>query len=349
MQRAIPPVLALLAICLSVLAYRQHSENNHLRSQLARITAERDASLETVATARTVAATATENVARLTTERNAAIERAKGGGAPPPMPMPGASPKGADESGGKTMMQGIAKMFGTEEGKKMMRAQMAMGIKMQYGGLAKELNLDPQVADQVLGLLADRQAAMSEMTFAAMKDGTLDAEGTKTIGAKSEALKKEYDEKLRAILDDKGMAQFNDYERTANDRAMLSMHEQQFAAAGVPLEQPQRDALVQIMKDERLKTPASALDASGNSSPARAFSAMADDAAVEKWMAREEDYQRRVLQAAPGTLNPDQVNALQQAFKQQLEMQRFGVKMGREMFKGGSRPATPAPEAAPAK
>jgi hypothetical protein len=337
MQRALSFLFAVLAICAGVFAYMQHSDVADLRSQLATVTAERDAALADTARAKAGVEIATENIARLTAERDAAKERAKGGDSPASsMHFPTNPPKGGDDSGGKSMMAGIAKMFESDEGKKMMRSQMAMGIKMIYGSLATDLKLDPKVGDQVLALLADRQAAMSEMAFGAMKDGVIDEAAGKEMAAKSETLKKEYDEKLRAVLGDEGMTKLNDYERTANDRAMLSMHEQQFAAAGAPLEPVQRDSLLQIMKDERLKTPTSAFDASNKSDPSKAFSAMKDDAAVEKWLAQEEDYQRRVLEAAPRTLSPDQVNALQQSFKQQLEMQRFGVKMGKEMFKGGS-------------
>ena len=60
----------------------------------------------------------------------------------------------------------------------------------------------------------------------------------------------------------------------------------------------------------------------------------------------QEDYQRRVLQAATQALNPDQVNALKESFKQQFEMQRFGVKMGKAMFKtsGATAPISPTTE-----
>ena len=65
---------------------------------------------------------------------------------------------------------------------------------------------------------------------------------------------------------------------------------------------------------------------------------------------REKDDQQRVLKAATGTLNPDQVNALQESFKQQLELQKFGVKMGKEMFKGsGAAAPSPATTESPAK
>ena len=56
------------------------------------------------------------------------------------------------------------------------------------------------------------------------------------------------------------------------------------------------------------------------------------------------------MKAATGTLNPDQVNALQESFKQQLELQKFGVKMGKEMFKGsGAAAPSPATTESPAK
>ena len=347
MKNSLTSIFAVVALAAVAVAYFQYSDAAAMRRAHAEDIAARNHQREAAQAAeaeltrlKSAADIAQENVARLTAERDAALARAASlppGG--PPMPPPGA-PQPAGEKSGGGMMEGIAKMFSTEEGKKMMRAQMAMGLKMQYGGLAKDLKLDPKVADQVFALLGDRQAALTEATFGAMKGGALDEAATKEISAKSEVLKKEYDEKLKTVLGDSGMTQLQDYERTLGDRMMLNMHEQQFSAAGSPLEQTQRDSLLQIMKDERLKTPASVFESANGGDASKSFAAMRDDAAVEKWLKREEDYQRRVLQAATQALNPDQVNALQESFKQQLEMQRFGVKMGKEMFKGSGGAAT---------
>lgn len=338
MQRIFLPILAVLAVAAGVFAYRAQSEVEVLREKLAAISAEREAAAAVVARLKSGADAAAENVARLTAERDAALARAKTGALPPPrMPLPQADAPGpGGESGGKMMMEGIAKMFSTEEGRKMMRSQAAMGVKMMYGTLAADLKLDPAVADQVLSLIGDRQAAMSEMAFGAMKGGVIDEAAGKEMATKGEALKKEYDAKLRGLVGDEGLKQIEGYERTAGDRMMLTMNEHQFSAAGAPLEPAQKDSLLQIMTAERAKTPPGALDANGYKNPARGFSALNDDAAVERWLSQEEAYQQRVLTAAPRTLNPDQVNALRQTFKQQLEMSRLGAKMGREMFKGGS-------------
>jgi hypothetical protein len=352
MKRSLTPLFAVVALAAGAFAWLQYDHAAKLRQQIGSLTAERDAAQKVaqaeVARQKTAADLAQENVARLTSERDAALARAKA--LPPGAPPAPGGPQAAGQSAGNGMMEGIAKMFSTEEGKKMMRSQMAMGLKMQYGSLAKDLKLDPKVADQVMSLLGDRQMALSEATFAAMKGGTLDEAAGKEVAAKSQALKKEYDEKLKAVLGEPGMTQLTDYERTLGDRVMLNMHEQQFTASGSPLETTQRDSLLQIMKDERTKTPVSAFDASNAGDASKAMAAFRDDGAIDKWIAQEEDYQRRVLQAATRALNPDQVNALQESFKQQLEMQKFGVKMGKEMFKGsGNTAPVPATTEAPAK
>lgn len=345
MPRSFPVISVVLALVFGTVAFFQNKEATALRHANADDVASRKHWREVaeradaeVARLKSEADLANENIARLTAERDAALARAKSLPPGPPMPPPGA-PQPAGETGGKGMMEGIAKMFSTEEGKKMMRSQMAMGLKMQYGSLAKDLKLDPKLADQVFSLLGDRQMALTEVTFGAMKGGALDEAATKEIAAKSEALKKEYDEKLKAVLGDTGMTQLQDYERTLGDRMMLNMHEQQFSASGSPLESGQRDSLLQIMKDERLKTPAGLFDQANGGDASKAIAAMRDDSAIEKWIAQEQDYQQRVVQAATKTLNPDQVNALQESFKQQLDLQRFGVKMSKEMFKGTDAPA----------
>jgi cell division protein FtsB len=341
MKRSLPAVLVALALAAGVFAWVQYSGASSLRQQIADSTAAREAALKATQAAEAELARvkaeselAKENIARLTAERDAALARAKSAPVAATSPEAPGVPKPGSDTGGKGMMEGFAKMFSTEEGKKMMRAQMSMAMKMQYGSLAKDLKLDPKVADQVLGLLADRQAAISEAAFGAMKNGTLDEAATKEMAEKSSALKNEYDEKLKAVLGDEGMAQMKDYERTLGDRMMLAMHEQQFAAAGSALEQPQRDGLLQVMKEERMKTPPNAFDMTNQGDPAKQMAAMRDDAAVENWLKQEEAYQQRVLQSSTRVLNPDQVNTLRESFKQQLDMQRFGIKMSKEMFKG---------------
>ena len=197
----------------------------------------------------------------------------------------------------------------------------------------------------MLALLGDRQNALSDSQFKFMGEGKFDEASAKAMAAESEAVKKEYDEKLKGILGEEKFQQFGEYEKTLGDRMMMMQYEQQFSAAGVPLQGGQKDALLQIMADERKKSPPSEFDNSGQNW-GKGMNMLQDDAAIDRYFQKEGEYQQRVLNAATKTLSPDQVNALQNAFKQMQDMQRLGMKMGREMFRS-EEPKTDAAPPAP--
>ena len=55
---------------------------------------------------------------------------------------------------------------------------------------------------------------------------------------------------------------------------------------------------------------------------------------MNAFLKTQEDFNRRVLERARTVLSPDQMLAFEAAQKQQIEMQRMGVQMSRELFKG---------------
>lgn len=342
MLRVLAAVLFAAVAVLSVFAWQLRGETIALRDQIAVLTGERDAARKGEALVQKEVEPLKENNARLVAERDAAKKKAAevAAAAPAASGAPAPVAKAENPEGGLAEM---AKMFQTEEGKKMMKSQMAMVTKMQYGDLARVLKLSPQDAEQVMAMLSDRQAAMAGDPWKIMQDGKMDEAKIKELGEKSAAARKEYDEKLKAILGEEKFKELQDYDKTIGDRMMMVQYDQSFNAAGVPLQQPQKDGLLQIMSEQRSKSPPSVFDPTGMDT-GRNLRAMEDDNAIDQWLKQEEDYQRRVLAEAPKALNPDQVVALQQALQQSLEMQKFGMKMGREMFKkkdGAAVPATP--------
>jgi hypothetical protein len=283
-----------------------------------------------------------DNIGRLTAERDAARSKLKSGDVAASDSSAGSNGSAGKQPSAGEGMKALSKMFESEEGRKMMKSQMTMMTRMQYADLARLLKLSPQDADQIMALLADRQSALSEESFKFMGEGKLDEAGAKEMQAKAAAVKKEYDEKLRAMLGEEKFQQMQDYEKTLGDRMMMTQYEQQFSSAGVPLQAGQRDQLLAIMAQERKNTPPSPFDTTGQN-PGKGWNLMNDDAAIERYFQQEQEYQKRVLAAATKTLNPDQVNALQQAFQQFADMQKFGIKMSRDMFKQQppAKPPTP--------
>jgi hypothetical protein len=218
-----------------------------------------------------------------------------------------------------------------------------MMTKLMYGDLARALGLTPADADQVLAMLTDRQSAMAEGQFKFMGEGKYDEKTAKEMASENETLKKDYDTKLKGILGEEKFKQMQDYERTLGDRMALVQYEQQFNTAGMPLQAGQRDALLGIMARERKNSPPPIFDNTGQD-PAKSFAAMRDQTSMDKVLAQEEAYQQRVIEEAKKIFNPDQVNVLQQGFKQTAEMQKFGMKMMQQMMNEGA-PAAPPPPA----
>jgi hypothetical protein len=145
---------------------------------------------------------------------------------------------GAPADAGKGKPQGyaaFAKMFESEEGRKMMKSQGAMMTRMMYSDLARVLKLSPQDAEQVMAMLNDRQSAMSEGQFKFMGEGKFDEATAKQMGEQSAEVKKDYDAKLKGLLGEQKFQEMQDYERTLGDRMALTQYETQFSAAGVPL------------------------------------------------------------------------------------------------------------------
>jgi len=331
MLRVLSAFLALISVVLGFYVWQLSSEASALRDQLATTKKEADTAKAEVASARQQLDTARQ------AEEKAAVAESKGSDQ---TGQPGALSANA---GSKTKPSDnpMAKMFESEEGKKMMKAQMTMVAKMQYRDLARLLNLSPEESDKVMALLAERTATLAGNPWKFMSEGKLDPEQIKKMAEENEATRKNYDSMLKNELGEQGFQQFQDYEKTIGERMALSQIEPQFG--GNPLQQDQRDKLIQLMSDERKNSPPSPFDPTGRD-VARNMQAMADDGAVDTFLKQEDDYHKRIVQQAASILTPEQVKSLDQGFTQLGEMQKFGIKMGMQMMKSGAKPPGGAPK-----
>jgi hypothetical protein len=231
-------------------------------------------------------------------------------------------------------MQSIAKVLKNPEMKKMMRTQQGMNTRRMYGDLTKELGLSQAQTDKVMEILIDRQMGATEKTMDAVNEG--DPARAEQAGAEAEQAIADYDAQLTAVLGADGMAKLTEYERTTGDRMAMQQFTQSFSSAGQPLDDAQRTGLLQIMKEERLKTPAGPLDI-GNKNVTAALRGMQSDEAMEQALETQRQLQQRVLSRAHTVLTPDQMVTFESAQKQQMQMQEMGAKMGRAMFGGGNQ------------
>lgn len=256
-------------------------------------------------------------------------EQIAGGGSPSGQPA-GTDVAGKKSDPGADWSKTFGKMFADPEMKKMMRTQQGMAVRMMYADFVKQLGLSPEAGDRLMELLADRQMETSSKSMALMS-GKRDPKQLADAGKEVNDAKAGFDAKIKDVIGADGYSQFEQYERTMGDRMLMQQYQQQFAASGQSLQDGQRDALLQIMTDERLKSPPTPFDTNGKD-PAAQIQALQSDQALHDYIASQDDYNRRVLDKAGQVLSPDQLVAFQKIQQQMSEMQQMGIKMGRSMF-----------------
>jgi CRP-like cAMP-binding protein len=236
------------------------------------------------------------------------------------------------ENRGANFMKGFAKMFTDPESKKAMRGQQSMVVRMMYGDLAKELGLSREEANQLMELLTERQMSMATRGMELMGGDGADPKKVEASRKEIEQSRADYDAQINGLLGEARAEKFAEYERTVGDRMQMQQYQQAFTAAGVPLQDTQRDSLIAIMKEERMKMPESPFQP-GNQNAAAQIKAMQTGEGLDQAMRQMEEFNARVLPRARVLLSPEQANTFEAAQKQQLEMMQLGLKMSREMFK----------------
>lgn len=326
MQRIL---IVLLTVSTAVAGWFAADYRKQLREKDARIatlTAERDTARAAERAAIADTDPLKENIERLKRERDRLLALSKSSElqAPPPQP-PGI---GGPPPGG-VMQTPMGAMLKSPEGRQMISNRTAARVKSQYADLAKRLKLPPQDTEVVMGLLADRQAAIINARFSSTGNAA-------DLASQTAAIQSEFDEKLKATLGEEGFEQYNEYEQTVEARTAVNQLETQFSSAGLPLEPAQKENLIQLLSAETKNSPANPFDPTKND-PTSVLNALKDDAAIETWVQQQQDFQNRVVQSASKTLTPDQVTTLQQSLQQKTERD----KMGLQMFKTTGTPPPP--------
>ncbi len=328
MKTPITLLLALLSLGLAIALFGEVSANKKLQAQLD--SRQQELTVQATASEARIAKVQEQNeIFKSESEqlRQKLVEQKKEVAAPG---TEGADPAQAAKKPDGNWLKGIAKMFNDPEMKKSMRAQQAFGIRMMYSDLAKELGLSSQDANLVFDLLADRQLDMSAKALGS--DG--DEAKLAANAADAQKSKSEYDAEIKNILGEERMKKFEDYERTVGERMTLQQYQQSLSGSGTPLDDGQRKALLGIMTEERLRQPATPLDA-GSKDVTGAMKALRSGEGFEKAMASQRDMNQRVLTRARTLLSADQVVSFETAQKQMLDMQEMGMKMGKAMMGGG--------------
>ncbi|HTG43894.1 MAG TPA: hypothetical protein VK633_05120 [Verrucomicrobiae bacterium] len=228
------------------------------------------------------------------------------------------------EGSGKNLFADLLK---DPEMRKAMAQQQRMGLDMIYGSLFKELQLTPEQEKNFKDVLLEQQMANISQAGAMLGDAKGDkAEIAKKLGEEHRAREGQ----LKEILGEEKFAQYQEYNQTVGERMMLDQFGKQ-----AEISPDQNEQLLAIMREEKkniqINQGTPAFD------PNQDFQSIIQSPdAAEKLFSQQEQVNARVLERAGQVLTPEQMQKFEPIMKNQLNMQKAGLKMARQMFGGKS-------------
>lgn len=327
--KGITLLLGLAVVALGVVAFLQRQTIRDLRAQ--------------VETHRAAAALA---AAEPRTAPAAGVATADAGApavarmAPDPAPAQEAAPAAATDrrepNATQRVMRDFARMLENPQMNEVMQASQRATLEVLYKDLLDAYQLSPDERKHLMDLLMSRQMFRVE-TSMKMMGGNNSAEEMHALGEEM----KEYDKAVKAEIetflnDPKDTAAFDYYEKTMQERMMLSGVKAEFAKAQTPLAEGIDRQLVDIMaRQKAAHTFRSDLaDENNYSLDATRFS-QANISAFEQDLT---ELHGSIVGEARSILTADQLALFTRTLQQAREMQLSQIRMAAAMFGGPSKP-----------
>ncbi len=247
---------------------------------------------------------------------------------PPPVPAP-ASPDATPPKKGPGFKNFLTKMMNDPEMREQMKKQTREVLKTTYASLFKEMGLTAEQGDQLIDLLVERQMKVSEASGALLTGEPADK---KQAAEAMAASRKAVDEQIRASLGDANFQTLEKWEANLGTRMQMDQFKGKLAAGTTPLQSFQSDQLSTAMQEENARAMPGFPSDDFSRVQKGDMTFFMDSGNVDKMLAHQADVNQRVLDRSRSFLNGDQIKALGDFQKQQMEQQKFGLKMAAKMF-----------------
>ncbi len=258
------------------------------------------------------------------------------GGAPPAPDIAMMEAALRSGEGGPGGFGRIFALLDNPEFQKLATVQQRAALDQRYAALFRGLKLTPEQLDQFKNLLVEKRTAVADVMAAARDQGLNGRENRDELRALVQNAQSEVDANIRSLLGDAGYQQYQNFEKTQSQRAVVSQLEQRLSYSGQPLSAEQSEQLVQVLatnpsdqprtqRAPEVRTPAGRIGFAGGGGTPISDQAVAQAATV---------------------LSAPQVQALQQIQQEQQAQaalsQLVREQMGNRRGKGNNQPAQPA-------
>ena len=329
-------ILALLAVSVSALAWKQYRELVVLRA--AAVSGAERADLQKRLWAAQKRAGPPANQVTGVRPPNLAATPTDSGG-----PRPGRAELGR-------MVTGMASMMDRPETARLMGLQQKAQVDSRYAALFKKLGLAPDKLAQLKSLLADKLAAPMDVMAAAGQQGVDPVRNPQEFRQLVQDAQAQVDDRIKGLLDSGSYAQYQNYLQTEPQRTIVNQLQQSLSYTDTPLTDIQSDQLVQILAST---TPTPGAGPIGPASVAYVSKAGGGSAMIAVgaptpdgpmfWGGGVSVSDAAIAQAR-NVLAPAQVQALQEIQQQQ----QAAAQLREQVFQRVVSPPSAGPTASPA-
>jgi len=203
-------------------------------------------------------------------------------------------------------------------------------IEKQYTALFQQLNLTPEQAATLKDLLQKKMSVSTDIGMS-MLDNSLDASQRADLTRQIKSQTDDYNDQIQQLLGADDYQTFQDYEKTAPDRMMVSQFNDQLGSSAA-LSSDQQQQLIQAMQDTSANFKWTTDLNNPNNVANGDFASMFTPDKIDQFAQQKEQFDQQILTKAQQILTPDQINQLQQFQTSQRNLQIAGMKMAANMF-----------------
>jgi len=197
-----------------------------------------------------------------------------------------------------------------------------------YQSLLDELKLSPEDREAFTQLLTER--IMTQIGPAlALQQGGLDPAKAEQLKEEMKREREQVNTMIKEMLGDEGFERYADYERTEQDRIVVTQFARELGPGATALNAQSSDALIEIMSEER----ATAARGSDYQKPDGLTPDDLNEQVVEKMLRQERAIGERVRARAGACLTPQQLSAFNDFQDRQTRMREIQLRMALQMFK----------------
>ena len=231
-------------------------------------------------------------------------------------------------------------MMDRPEVQRMLAMQQKASLDGNYSALFKNLSLTPEQLDKFKDLLVEKRGAVMDVMSVARQQGInprSDPEAFQKLVAGAQA---DIDANIRSTLGDAGFAQYENFEKTMPQRAVVNQLEQRLSYSSTPLTPQQSDQMISILA----ATAPARTNTNGGPTPLAALG-NGIAATFGGGTGSGSRITNTTINQSLGVLAAPQVDALKQLQQEQKAQAALNATM-RNRFQGSGATPTPTPKPA---